>query len=79
MIREKIFLPRLTLSTALVVVLIFSIGCQDAPPEKVQVPMCPTLRESFDQDFHHALETNLKQEFRANTSVLLKIKKPRLS
>jgi hypothetical protein len=64
MIREKIFLPRLTLSTALVVVLIFSIGCQDAPPEKVQVPMYPTLRESFDQDFHHALETNLKQEFR---------------
>ena len=75
MIREKIFLPRLTLSAALVVVLIFSIGCQDFPPEKVQVPLYPTLRESFDQDFHHALETNLKQEFRGEYKRAVKNKK----
>jgi hypothetical protein len=61
--RGKIFLPRLALSTALVLLLIFSIGCQEPPPKKVQVPTYPSLRESFDQDFHHALETALKKEF----------------
>jgi hypothetical protein len=62
--REKIFLSRIALSTALGLLLIFGIGCQQKPPpEKVQVPTYPSLRESFDQDFQHALETALKKEF----------------
>ena len=61
--REEIFLPRLTLSTSLMLLLIFSIGCQDSPPEKTQVLTYPSLWESFDQNFHHALETALKKEF----------------
>jgi len=62
--RGKIFLPRLTLSTALVMLLILSTGCQESPPKKAQIPTYPSLRESFDQDFHHDLETALKKEFR---------------
>ena len=62
--RGKIRLRRLRLSTALVLLVIFSIGCQEPPPEKVQVPTYPSLRESFDQDFQHSLETALEKEFR---------------
>ena len=73
--REKVFLPRITLSTALVLLLIFSIGCQDSPPEKVHVPPYPSLRESFDQDFHLTLETNLKKEFQGEYKRAVKNKK----
>jgi len=64
--REGFILPRITLSTTLALLLIFSIGCQEPPPKKkvVQVPMYPSLKESFDQDFHHSLETALKKEFK---------------
>jgi hypothetical protein len=62
--RDKIFLPRLTLSTSLVMLLIFSTGCQDSPPKKAQVPTYPSLKESFDQDFYHDLEMALKKGFR---------------
>jgi len=48
----------------LVLLVIFIIGCQEPPPEKVQVPTYPSLRESFDQDFQHSLETALEKEFR---------------
>ena len=61
--RETIYLRRLTLSTLIVLLLIFSISCQDSPPKKVQAPAYPSLRDNFDQDFHHALETALKKEF----------------
>jgi beta-lactamase class A len=66
--RDKIYLSRLALSTAAVLLLIFSIGCRQKPPpkpppKKVQVPTYPSLRESFDQDFQHTLETALKKEF----------------
>ena len=43
---------------------VFSIGCQDSPPEKAQVPTYPSLWESFDQNFRHVLETAFKKEFR---------------
>ena len=62
--RGKILLPRLTLSTALVLLVILSTGCQEPPPEKVQVPTYPSLRESFDQDFQHSLVAALEKEFR---------------
>ena len=64
--REGFILPRITLSTTLALLVIFSIGCQEPPPKKkvVQVPMYPSLKESFDQDFHHSLETALKKEFK---------------
>jgi len=64
--RGKIFLPRITLSISFVLLVIFSIGCQEPPPKKkvVQVPTYPSLRQSFDQDFQQALETALKKEFR---------------
>jgi beta-lactamase class A len=62
--RDKIFLSHLALSTAAVVLLIFSIGCQQKPPaKKVVVPRYPLLRERFDQDFQYTLETVLKKEF----------------
>jgi hypothetical protein len=75
MIREKVFLPRLTLSTSLVLLLILSIGCQDPPPKKVQVPTYPSLWESFDQDFHHSLETALKKEFQGEYKPAVENKK----
>ena len=69
------FLPRLTLLTSLVMLLIFSTGCQDSPPEKAPVFTYPSLRESFDQDFHHDLETALKKEFRGEYKRAVKNKK----
>ena len=64
----------------LALLLIFSIGCQQKPPpkpppKKVQVPMYPSLRESFDQDFQHALETALKKEFQGEYKLALENKK----
>ena len=55
---------RLTLSVPIIVLLIFIAACRDFSPEKPQVPTYPSLWESFDQDFHRALETALKKEFR---------------
>ena len=63
--RERFILSRLTLSTTLALLVIFSIGCQEPPPKKkvVQVPTYPSLRQSFDQDFYQSLDMALKKEF----------------
>ena len=75
--REKIFLSRITLSTSFVLLVIFSIGCQEPPPKKevVQVPTYPSLRQSFDRDLQQALETALKKEFRGEYKRAVKNKK----
>jgi beta-lactamase class A len=78
--RDKIYLSRLALSTAAMLLLIFSIGCRQKPPpkpppKKVQVPTYPSLRESFDQDFQHALGTALKKEFQGGYKRAVKNKK----
>jgi beta-lactamase class A len=61
--RRKYKILRLTWTIQLIVLLVFIIGCQDSPIEKAQTPTFPSLWESFDQDFHQALETALKNEF----------------
>jgi hypothetical protein len=41
----------------------------------VQVPTYPSLRQSFDQDFHHSLETALKKEFQGEYKPAVENKK----
>jgi len=54
----------LTLAAALIVLLVFIIGCQAPSLKKTQAPTYPSLWERFDQDFQQALEAALKKEFR---------------
>ncbi len=62
--RKKFKLLRLTSAAPLIVLLVLSIGAQDSPAEKSQALTYPSLWESVDQNFHQALETALKKEFR---------------
>ena len=65
--KNKYEILRLTLSALLLLLLISSKGCRDSlpeKPEKAPAPTYPSLRESFDQDFHQALATALEKEFR---------------
>ena len=64
MIVSKYILCHLKLAAVLIVLVLFSTGCAEVPPEKTRIPTYPSLWESFDQDFHQALETALTQEFR---------------
>ncbi len=63
--REGVARSRIRLSTTLALLVIFSIGCQEPPPKQkvIQAPTYPSLRQSFDQDFYHSLDTALKEEF----------------
>ena len=69
----KIF--HFTLAASLIFVLFLIVNCRDLPPEKVHAPKYPSLWESFDQDFHQALETALKKEFRGEYRAAIENKK----
>jgi len=65
--KNKYEILRLTLSALLLLLPISSKGCRGSlpeKPEKAPAPTYPSLRESFDQDFHQALATALEKEFR---------------
>ena len=64
--RKKHTILRLTMAIPLMVLLVFSNGCRDAPetpPQKSQVPTYPSLWESFDENFNQALDAALTKEF----------------
>ena len=74
--RKKYKFLSLALAAPLMVLLVLSIGCRDSPPQKAQTPITyPSLWESVDQNFHQALETALKKEFRGEYKRAVKNKK----
>ena len=74
--RKKYNILRLTLAIPLIGLLVFISGCPQSPPrDKAKAPTFPSLWESFDKDFHQALETALKKEFRGEYAQAIENKK----
>ncbi len=65
----------LILVTLLFVIVFVRAGYGDSTPKKAQNIKYPSLWGCFDQDFHQALETALKQEFRGEYKHAIENKK----
>lgn len=72
---KKYYLLNQALIAMLVVLFVMSIGARDCLAEIAQASNYPSLWESFDKDFHQALETALKQEFRGEYKHAIENKK----